>query len=177
MLSCQGRKCSVVSCYSAVKGAHRGAPFCRRHLAETARSPSPARKTKGAETALTSALRLQSQQTCPEQSGHGDSVPVKQVAFSDQGRSPGFEPHTSSPRTPSTRRRSSTACVERDTFREGEGFPAGTLVLARLWPFFGKSKDRKWFIYQGRSQGVAADSRRNERVAIHLPMFRFHGSV
>ena len=27
MLSCQGRKCSVVSCYASVKGAHRGAPF------------------------------------------------------------------------------------------------------------------------------------------------------
>ena len=42
MLSCQGRKCSVLSCYGAVHGAHRGAPLCRKHLAETARSFSPA---------------------------------------------------------------------------------------------------------------------------------------
>ena len=39
MLSC---KCSVLSCYGAVHGAHRGAPLCRKHLAETARSLSPA---------------------------------------------------------------------------------------------------------------------------------------
>ena len=42
MMSCQGRKCSVLSCYGAVHGAHRGAPLCRKHLAETARSLSPA---------------------------------------------------------------------------------------------------------------------------------------
>ena len=41
MMSCQGRKCSVLSCYGAVHGAHRGAPLCRKHLAETARSLSP----------------------------------------------------------------------------------------------------------------------------------------
>ena len=36
MMSCQGRNCSVLSCYGAVHGAHRGAPLCRKHLAETA---------------------------------------------------------------------------------------------------------------------------------------------
>ena len=38
MLACQARKCSVVSCYAAVKGAHNGAPFCKRHLTEASRS-------------------------------------------------------------------------------------------------------------------------------------------
>ena len=35
MLSCQGRKCSVVSCFNKVHGAHRGTPLCSKHLAET----------------------------------------------------------------------------------------------------------------------------------------------
>ena len=38
-------KCSVVSCYASVRRAHRGAPFCKRQLGETARSPSPARRS------------------------------------------------------------------------------------------------------------------------------------
>ena len=57
MLSCQGRKCT---CYGAVHGAHRGAPLCRKHLAETARSLSPAStgpRTPKASTDLTSSVR------------------------------------------------------------------------------------------------------------------------
>ena len=79
MLSCQGRKCSVVSCYASAKGAHRGAPFCKRHLAETVRSPSPARKPKAADTALASALRLQSQHGGADDTAPslGDDVPTK----------------------------------------------------------------------------------------------------
>ena len=42
MLSCQGRKCSVVSCFNKVHGAHKGTPLCSKHLAETGRSNSPA---------------------------------------------------------------------------------------------------------------------------------------
>ena len=42
MMSCQGGKCSVLSCYGAVHGARRGAPLCRKHLANTAHSLSPA---------------------------------------------------------------------------------------------------------------------------------------
>ena len=42
MLSCQGRKCSVVSCFGSAHGGHRGVMYCRKHLAETARSQSPA---------------------------------------------------------------------------------------------------------------------------------------
>ena len=41
MLSCQGRKCSVVSCFNKVHGAHRGTPLCSKHLAETGRSNLP----------------------------------------------------------------------------------------------------------------------------------------
>ena len=98
----------------------------------------------------------------------GDDVPIKQVAFADQGRSPLCDLQASSPWTPAPRRRHSTppprsACVEPDTLR-GEGFATGTLTLVRLWPFFGTSKDRKWYIYLGRSQGISPDSRRNERV-------------
>ena len=48
MVSCQGRKCSVLSCYGAVHGAHWGAPLCRKHLAETARSLSPPKVKVGA---------------------------------------------------------------------------------------------------------------------------------
>ena len=49
MLSCQGRKCSVVSCFCKVHGAHRGTPLCKKHLSETGRaqSPSPAPKSTG----------------------------------------------------------------------------------------------------------------------------------
>ena len=180
MLSCQGRKCSVVSCYSSVKGAHRGAPFCKRHLAETVRSPSPARKPKSTDTALASALRLQSQQSGAEEavSIPEDDVPIKQVAFADKGRSPVCDPPVSSPRTPAPRRRPSTppprsACLEPDTLREGEGFATGTLTR----PFFGKIKDRMWYIYLGRSQGISPDSRRNERVKIHLPSLGLDVSV
>ena len=42
MLSCQGRKCSVVSCFSKVHGAHRGTPLCKKHLSVTGRAQSPA---------------------------------------------------------------------------------------------------------------------------------------
>ena len=31
----QARKCSVVSCFSKVYGAHRGTPLCKKHLSET----------------------------------------------------------------------------------------------------------------------------------------------
>ena len=49
MLSCQGRKCSVVSRFCKVHGAHRGTPLCKKHLSETGRaqSPSPPPKSTG----------------------------------------------------------------------------------------------------------------------------------
>ena len=46
MLSCQGRKCSVVSCYSSVRDVRRGAPFCKRHLAEAAPRVDPSLPTR-----------------------------------------------------------------------------------------------------------------------------------
>ena len=44
-LSCQGRKCSVVSCFDKVHGAHKGTPLCMKHLSEIVRSNSPAQKS------------------------------------------------------------------------------------------------------------------------------------
>jgi hypothetical protein len=69
MLSCQGRKCSVVSCFNDVKGARRGTPFCKKHLSEAARSPSPSssRTVQPETSALSSVLRSQlSQSDKPE---------------------------------------------------------------------------------------------------------------
>ena len=46
LLSCQGRKCSVVSCFDKVHGAHKWIPLCMKHLSETGRSNSPAPKAR-----------------------------------------------------------------------------------------------------------------------------------
>ena len=47
LLSCQGRKCSVVSCFDKVHGEHKGTPLCMKHLSETGRSNSPTPKALG----------------------------------------------------------------------------------------------------------------------------------
>ena len=66
LLSCQGRKCSVVSCFDKVHGVHKGTPLCMKHLSETGRSNSPAPQaranpgTKPEEPILSSIRRSQS---------------------------------------------------------------------------------------------------------------------
>ena len=66
LLSCQGRKCSVVSCLDKVHGAHKGTPLCMKHLSESGRSLSPAPKaranpgSKPEEPILSSIRRAQS---------------------------------------------------------------------------------------------------------------------
>ena len=69
-----------------------------------------------------------------------------------------------------------SACVELDQPREGEGFPADSLLLVRIWPFFGRIRDRKWYLYLGHAQGIAPDSRRNERVKINVPSLGLRGA-
>ena len=118
------------------------------------------------DTTLTSALRLHQQASSSSETTHGDQVLGKQVAFQDGSPvtedaviPPSPKIHTPPPR----------ACMEPDRPREGEGFPAGSLVMVRVRPFFGRSKDRHWYTFLGHSVGVASDSRRNERVRINIP--------
>ena len=122
---------------------------------------------------LSSALRQQQQPSCLTEGSRGDDVPVKQVAFTEEGKDSEVEPALKSPRTPQRRRNTTppprAACVEPDGLVEGDNFPTGSLLLVRLRPFFGKKADRCWYIYEGRARGVAPDGRRNERVRIYLP--------
>ena len=171
MLACQGRKCSVVSCFATAKGARNGAPFCKKHLAEAARSPSPKGSStpnrKPSDNTLSSALRA----AAARQSG--DFPPVKdefvdrRVSFSDAPASLS----DAAPFTPVRRRNPtpppSAALVEIDHPKEIE--PAEGPVLVRLRPFFGPGRERPWYIYRGDCRGVAPDGRRNERVRVEVP--------
>ena len=170
MLACQGRKCSVVSCYATVKGARNGAPFCKRHLPEASRSPSP----KGSRTpnkrpgegTLSSALRT---------AAASDPAVVlafdaaeRRVSFDDACVAASAEP---APQTP-VRRRSSTpppsgARAEPDV--PGEAQSMEGIVLVRIRPFFGAGIPRPWYIYKGVCHGPAPDGRRNERVRVEVP--------
>ena len=59
MLSCQGRKCSMVSCFGSAHGGHGGVMYCRKHLAETAWSqPALARGAKS-DSSLAPSLHTQ----------------------------------------------------------------------------------------------------------------------
>ena len=160
MLACQGRKCSVVSCYAAVKGAHNGAPFCKRHLTEASRRPSP----KGSRTpvkrqgegSLSSALRVASSSR-PVVSATPDPVGTVNIE--------------SAPTTP-VRRRATTpppsgAKVEPDI--PGEVSSMEGMVLVRIRPFFGRGVVRPWYIYKRFCRRPASDGRRNERVRIEVP--------
>ena len=171
MLACQGRKCSVLSCFATAKGARNGAPFCKKHLTEAARSPSPKGSStpnrRGSDNSLSSALRAAAARQSGDTPPPRDELVDRRVSFSD-------EPTRASddaPRTPSRRRTSTppptAAKVEID--RPGEVDASDGPVLVRLRPFFGPDSQRPWYIYQGKCCGVAADGRRNERVRIEIP--------
>ena len=171
MLACQGRKCSVVSCFATAKGARNGAPFCKKHLTEAARSPSPKGSStpnrKLSDNLLSSALRATAARQSGELPPTRDDFVDRRVSFSDEPASAS----DGAPRTP-TRRRTATlppsaARVEIDHPKEVE--QAEGPVLVRLRPFFGPGQERPWYIYRGECRGVASDGRRNERVRIEVP--------
>ena len=157
MLSCQGRKCSVVSCFNKVHGAHKGTPRCSKHLAETGRSNSPApthgtAKRKPEESLLHSIRKSQSADTRLE---HGPSRAVR------------FE-EPSSPVT--ERQRHSSSEYEKPSRAERSAHPkSGAPVLVRLHPFFGAGVKTHWFLFLGEVEGIAEDSRRTERAAVKIP--------
>ena len=156
MLSCQGRKCNVVSCFSKVHGAHKGTPLCSKHLAETGRSNSPApvhgtAKRKPEESLLHSIRRSQSADTRLE---HG---PSRAVRFEE-------------PSSPDAgHQRLSSSEYEKPSRVEKVAHPkAGAPVLVRLHPFFGPGVKTHWFLFLGEVEGIAEDSRRTERAAIKI---------
>ena len=156
MLSCQGRKCSVVSCFNKVHGAHKGTPLCSKHLAETGRSNSPApvhgtAKRKTEESLLQSIRRSQSADTRLE---HGPSRAVR------------FE----APDSPNTghQRLSSSEYEKPSRVERGAHPKAGAPVLVRLHHFFGSGAKTPWFLFLGEIEGISEDSRRTERAAVKV---------
>ena len=135
MLSCQGRKCSVVSCFNKVHGAHRGTPLCSKHLAETGRSNSPApvhgtAKRKPEESLLHSIRRSQSADTRLE-SGPSRVVRFEEPSSPDAGH-----------------QRLSSSEYEKPSRVERAAHPkAGAPVLVRLHPFFGNRSQDLLFIF------------------------------
>ena len=132
MMSCQGRKCSVLSCYGAVHGAHRGAPLCRKHLAETARSLSPAStgpRTPRSQTKdsfdLTSTLRT----------SHAKVEP-RAVRFESAAEAVGVPPRSREPSPPRPcAPKPPPAYLEPLTpLEQRVAVPAGEPVLLRLRP-------------------------------------------
>ena len=147
MLACQGRKCSVVSCFATAKGARNGAPFCKKHLAEAARSPSPKGSStpnrKPSDNTLSSALRAAAARQSGDFPPMKDELVDRRVSFSDAPASPSDV----APYTPVRRRNPtpppSAALVEIDHPKEIE--PAEGPVLVRLRPFFGPGRERPWY--------------------------------
>ena len=159
MLSCQGRKCSVVSCFGEMKGARMGTPFCKKHLTEANRSPSPSAGRVAASSSASLSSLLRTQVHTPRT----DAPSTRGVTFSEAQ-----EEH---PTSTTSRRRSSTPPpppAEAEPLTEAERqvvSPSGQLVLVRLRPFFGpRSGGRPWYLFVGRTTGASPDSRRNERV-------------
>ena len=171
MLACQGRKCSVLSCFATAKGARNGAPFCRKHLTEATRRPSPKGSStpnrKPSDNSLSSALRAAAARQSGDVQHVRDELVDRRVSFSDEP--PGVP--DGAPRTPSRKRTSTpppaAARVEIDHPNEAESTEGP--VLVRIRPFFGPGQNRPWYIYQGRCRGVASDGRRNERVRVEVP--------
>ena len=146
MLSCQGRKCSVVSCFSSVHGAHRGTPLCKKHLAETCRAQSLAPVPKSSshkpeEPLLQSIRRSQS-------ADFKETGPSRTVRFEEQCLSP----PRPGPLGPSSE-------FEPPSRSERASHPKAGV---RLRPFFGAGHKSQWFLFEG----VAEDSRRTERAAV-----------
>ena len=157
MLSCQGRKCSVLSCYGAVHGAHRGAPLCRKHLAETARSLSPAStgpRTPKASTDLTSSVR--------QVHNRGDERTVR-FARTDSPPARKQKGRTDLLLNPPAGLVEALVDLEQRT-----AIPSGGCVLVRLRPYLVDQPPR-WYLFCGRVEGVAPDSRHNERLLISIP--------
>ena len=156
MLSCQGRKCSVISCFSKVHGAHKGTPLCSKHLAETGRSNSPApvhgaANRRPEESLLHSIRRSQSADTRLE-NGPSRIVRFEEPSSPDVGH-----------------QRLSSSEYEKPSRVERAAHPkAGAPVLVRLHPFFGSGVKTCWFIFLGEVEGIAEDSRRTERAAVKV---------
>ena len=173
MLSCQGRKCSVFACFNEIKGSHRGTPFCKKHLSDAARSPSPssARTPQVDSASLSSVLRSQFSQPAKPDTPRGRSVSFPE------------EP-AAAPPVSTSRRRSATpppppAEAEESTEQERQAHGlVPQLVLVRLHPFFGSRGDsRQWYLFAGNIVGVAPDSRRQERSKVEIPSLGIHVSV
>ena len=184
MLSCQGRKCSVLSCYGSVSGARRGTPLCRKHTAESARSSSPGPRSRSSlgdsvsslsskppHPTLGPALRARSRE-------RDRKPPIKEVAFV----APLVPSSTSSSLT---RKRSPTPAppaaeaegvlpLEQRAHSRERGDPA----LVRIRPHFGHGNvDNRWALFAGVCHGVAPDARACERSAFMLPCLGFSVSV
>ena len=88
MLACQGRKCSVLSCFATAKGARNGAPFCKKHLTEATRSPSPKGPStpnrKSSDNSLSSALRAAASRQSGDVQHSRDDFIDRRVYFSDE---------------------------------------------------------------------------------------------
>ena len=157
MLSCQGRKCSVVSRFCKVHGAHRGTPLCKKHLSETGRaqSPSPPPKSTGPkpeEPLLHSIRRSQSADV------RKDSGTSRMVRFAEQ-----------SPTAALPLKSSTASEFEPPSKAERSAHPkSGAPVLVRLRTFFGTGSPSNWYLFLGEVEGISEDSRRTERAVLFI---------
>ena len=174
MMSCQGRKCSVLSCYGAVHGAHRGAPLCRKHLAETARSLSPA--STGPRTP-----RSQSKDSAKIAStlrAAPTKVEPRAVRFEPPEEAAGVPPlnKESSFREPRNLKPPPAYLEPLTPLEQRVAVPAGEPVLLRLRPSFGPGSAPHWYLFAGTILGVSPDSR-NERLLVEAPSLQLQFSV
>ena len=162
----------MLSCYGAVHGAHRGAPLCRKHLAETARSLSPAStgpRTPRSQTKdsfdLTSTLRT----------SHAKVEP-RAVRFESAAEAVGVPPRSREPSPP-------RPCAPKpppaylEPLTPLEAVPAGEPVLLRLRPSLGSGSVPHWYLFPGTIMGVSPDSRRNERLLVDAPSLQLQFSI